>query len=1350
MSGAELRKLLTGALNPKLSWKINPSLTEVMAMLENKRVLPEKWPEVMILLGSKQARKALHDKLIALKPFPTQHVVDILKDRRLAVRLGALEMLEELTGKTFGFDPWLDEAATEKNRKALAKWQAYAKSVGKDVKSLYSALTKEQLAAYIQDLVRDDRERSARAMRMLENGGQNTAKALAEFLKEHPGLPPGARKRLKEVQYSLFLPPVAGIEPAVLAHRLVFGTLDIRLKSIASLQSIGKKAIPVLKEFLEDPNPIVRETTADALVGAGGRQIVPLLAKHLSREKDTEVVYTILRGLGNTRSKRGLKLLISYLTHANEDLVIVALNSVARLKSKTASKEIGKCLADPRWRVRVAALDAVTKLKLKTLHREVTKMLDDKDDFVLRKAVKTLSSLAERKAAGKLAKLFLREDALKGPVVVAFDKMKLPLPKSFAPALEGKGSEVLLAVIQALEDCRKPELGLVSKFLTHHDLDVACAATRLIGRKGMDNPKYQKQISKILRSGKRQTVLAALESIKLEAKQIKAHQMLFQYTRPPTKVSPGKSSAGAESPAKDKVTSEDVLAAFMAATEKESPAAAEGRSKPKGRRGDALLALVRDIEGRLTRGGDAELEFAAALLLTRIGSAQALPFLQKDLSTRTVSQREAIAASLIKNSRKESLGVLKRLLRDPSKSVRTAAAQACLKVPGTARFVDPVFQELLREKTRLKPFEVHGYWLSRLIGKSAGRRIVRKWLRRILSKSEDPVLQNFALIVLEKCWKTRDKKIIKKFLQSKDPWQRRAAFHTLGKGSPAAFKKLLGRICQDPSEYVREVVPNIYVRGSSRWVHYLDKTHFDRDYSWGSSYGESRRLAPEVDKALVQLTRDASPKVRIEAFFCLLSNHRSVDLAQFLKTVETFPDQEGIIERVASYLSSNYRQLGQNFQVLIPYLERSRQSEDTLHLILKHFAVDPEAKPDTRAFVTRSEKAAEIPATFLKAAKETKASTGTKPLKLVYFTSHRCADCARAEKLFPRLREYFPKLEIETHNIREMAAMRLNELLCERFSVPEHLRLVTPAAFSGGGYLARNDLTFASLGKLLAKSAAIPLKEWYVIDKKELNRAGEAIAERCLALGAWSLAFAGLANGLNPCAVAAVILLLVYLQIARRQFRETAQVALSFIAGVFLAYLLLCLGGMQLVLQIQVLRYAGVLLTWIAGVLTLAIMGFSIRGGVQCLQGRGQHATLPLPPALEGRIEERGRGHTGGWPARHGVRHWHFLLAAFLIGVVSSVLALACTGQLHAPGMFFMLKAGKNTISALWHLAIYSLAFVAPPLLIFGLAYGRLKSHTFARFGQKHPALVKFLTAAVFLFLILLLLFGAKLAILLR
>jgi cytochrome c biogenesis protein CcdA len=150
------------------------------------------------------------------------------------------------------------------------------------------------------------------------------------------------------------------------------------------------------------------------------------------------------------------------------------------------------------------------------------------------------------------------------------------------------------------------------------------------------------------------------------------------------------------------------------------------------------------------------------------------------------------------------------------------------------------------------------------------------------------------------------------------------------------------------------------------------------------------------------------------------------------------------------------------------------------------------------------------------------------------------------------------------------------------------------------------------------------------------------------------------------------------------------------------------------------------------GILALVAAWLSLRDALRARAGRMDEMTLQLPGLLKDRI----RG-----VIRSGARARNFVIAAFLSGLVISLLELACTGQVYAPIIY---QIQKGRLDAVLWLVIYNLAFITPLIVIFLLAYGGLRSETLIAFQKKHTFAVKLGLAMLFLFLALFILFGAR------
>ncbi|MEZ5303192.1 MAG: HEAT repeat domain-containing protein [Verrucomicrobiales bacterium] len=1050
LGAADLRRILSGALNAEFLRQADAAHAEAVDQLDANEVPAERWPELLTAFSDKAKRADLHPRILKLEPFPAAEFVDLLGNAKLAVRLGALDILEELAGGSFGFDPWLapDDGG---NAGALAAWKDWLSGGGGEQaeKRRFAALSEDSLAGFIRDLISEDRERAARALRMLEQGGGAALEGLGKFLGDNPEIGADAARRIREAQYTLTIPAAAGGAPSALARRLVYGNLDTRLSALEELGKGGKHAVPILRDFLADPESMVREAAVDALAATGDLRVVSLIDEQIKTEPDTNVIHAALRGLGGIRSKRGLALLAEFTTSESEDLAVAALEGIERLRTTQASEAVIKALDDPRWRVRAAALETVGKVELGDAAEKVRKLLGDEDSFVRYSALQAIVEMGDKGAAAELTKLYESAPDLRGPILEAIGRLSLPLPAAIKSALASESNpDTLIAAVGELPGTGADGIRLTAEFLQHENLDVACAAGRSLASQSLKHPEARGALVAALEGGNEKMANAILENISIG---YDLRQMLRKLIRPvafsldpaaPTEstaldplynafldAAQGSAPGGeGESPDPAAVTSADVFESFLGVAQPGESEPAPGE-KPES---SSLPGFIAALEAFLAPDAAQHLRYRAALLLAAAGNGSAAEFLSADLDQRTVEQRAEIADSLDGLPSEKILPLLRILLQDPAESVRKNAAYACMAhAESSPAFADAAFEELVRLDSNLQPTELYNYRISSALNSRNGRRTFARWAKELVGRHSAESLQVMGLILLEQTWAKGDAELVKPFLTAESPWLRRAAFYAFGKNDEAAFREHIPALTADTSEHVRAVLAGIYGGDNSDWTHYFSRDSLASNQS--SSYSSRRRRLPEeAEKALADLAaNDPSPKVRVESAFTLIANSREIDLRQFVTTINALPDRKAIADRVADFLSENFRSLGTGFRVLLPVLDASSGRIGNLDEIYAHFGLDSSDEDGEIVYVSREEESAPVPASFLAPlAGDAVAAAAAGAIKLLYFYSPGCAECARVDDYLDQLRSAFPRLEVERHNIRDPDAMRVNEALC--------------------------------------------------------------------------------------------------------------------------------------------------------------------------------------------------------------------------------------------------------------------------------------------------------------------------------
>jgi cytochrome c biogenesis protein CcdA len=1308
------------------------------------------WPHLLENLGSKEHQAAVRELVFSLEPFPAAQLVARLTHEKLAVRLGALELLEDAAGETFGFDPWLDEPAGGANAAALERWNQWAATGAASASASAPSLTEETFRGLAIEIMSGQRERAERAMARLEAFGLHAIARIELFLEQQPALEPGPRAALKAAAYRLALLPVMPRRAVALSRDLALGAPDAQSFALAELGKGGPAVLPIIADFIDSRDALLRETAIDAAGEAAGKHAAPLVLERIRAEKVESVLHPMLRLLGkHSKDDASIDAVARFLDHSSENVVITAIEALAGMIGDNHSALIAPKLSDARWRVRAAAVETAGEARLSSLSAKVIALLDDPDEYVRATAVAALSRLDATEHRALMLAKFLERDELKPAILGVFLNTQAPPPDSVWSGLEKAQPQIILQCLDLLadrNDYRGKRVPYAARFAKHPDPDVSAAALRILAGRG----RHTALLLEALRSEDTTRQNAVLDALRLPQEFL-------------GKPADGASTATTESTGNSALDRLYRLAAKIP----RAPRIFAGEDSEAYIPGEhAEPAVLREALERFFRGGSPRQRFQAALVLTSQGDASAARHLLATLATTSSLDRRMIATTLGTFGKRDQFGfdstpatagpqwpnadigeLATRLLRDDADDVREQAIDAWVE-HGDASRLGTLLDELSRPGSKLKPDDLYNYYLDSMVQRPGAADAIRTWAKAILDDPSraDP-LKVFAIVLIARSGQL-DAIPLAPHTESRSHWIRRAAWKALGLEHATGH---LDRILNDESAMVRAVLPQLAAPQDGAWLHWFDDTsstashdnsgvsfYFDTGDSsgFGSKKKPAAETAPAIIAALEKLSRDPSDVVRFEALYALLRLGKPGDPATFVALFASQPHLDSLRYRIKQTLEKDYMKLPRGYRVLVPLA--SEIEEKQLPAILRHFAITEE-RPFT-SFSAMAESIATDPPTSTggpppqpePAPPQPPEPARAEPFRVIYFEKPGCRDCRRVEDMLARQREAFPQMTLLKHSIEDSDAVLLNEALSARFNLPERHRLVTPAVFTQAGPLVHDDITFGRLADLMRSAAALePDPAWDQIAQPERAAAESTVTQRYAALSLGVVAAAGLLDGINPCAFATIIFLLSYLQVARRTPREMLAVGGAFISAVFLSYFVVGLGLAHVLAKVSALRVAGAVLNYTLAAFALLVAVLSFRDATLAARGQLGAMTLQLPGALKDQI----RG-----VIRTGTRSSRFVLAAFGAGVVISLLELACTGQVYLPTILYMLRSGQG--SAFGHLVLYNLAFITPLIIIFGLAWTGLRSDALIRFQKERTALVKTLTGLLFLGLTAFLLFG--------
>ncbi|MDA3850106.1 MAG: DUF1573 domain-containing protein [Spirochaetaceae bacterium] len=226
--------------------------------------------------------------------------------------------------------------------------------------------------------------------------------------------------------------------------------------------------------------------------------------------------------------------------------------------------------------------------------------------------------------------------------------------------------------------------------------------------------------------------------------------------------------------------------------------------------------------------------------------------------------------------------------------------------------------------------------------------------------------------------------------------------------------------------------------------------------------------------------------------------------------------------------------------------------------------------------------------------------------------------------------------------------------------------------------------------------------------------------------------FAGLLDGVNPCAFTTIIFLISALTVFGRRRREILLIGLAFTLAVFVSYYAVGLGLFSALRLFSGFTIVSQIISWLllGGLVVLAL--FSFRDGWLCYKGRAKEMTLQLPEIIKKRMKTSIKDYA---------RSSALVGGALLLGVTVSLFELACTGQVYLPILAWMAQQNEQPMAWAW-LLLYNLGFILPLAGVFWAAWTGIKSQRIIELYQRRMAPVKVALGFFFLGMALLLLLG--------
>jgi len=215
----------------------------------------------------------------------------------------------------------------------------------------------------------------------------------------------------------------------------------------------------------------------------------------------------------------------------------------------------------------------------------------------------------------------------------------------------------------------------------------------------------------------------------------------------------------------------------------------------------------------------------------------------------------------------------------------------------------------------------------------------------------------------------------------------------------------------------------------------------------------------------------------------------------------------------------------------------------------------------------------------------------------------------------------------------------------------------------------------------------------------------------------------GLADGINPCAIATMIFLISFMATQKRTRKQILVIGMTYTATVFVSYLAMGLGLKGVVEQIKGRYILYMIIRWGAFLAAVTVAFLSFKDAFVYKKTRkSENISLQLPKAVKLRIHKVISGNLSGTSLAIGS-----ITTGFLVTILEAI----CTGQMYVPYIVAMTQRESLRLKGFLFLILYNFLFVLPLLIVMVLAYFGLKWNDLSKKTQKNMVLLKIILGLV-------------------
>lgn len=353
-------------------------------------------------------------------------------------------------------------------------------------------------------------------------------------------------------------------------------------------------------------------------------------------------------------------------------------------------------------------------------------------------------------------------------------------------------------------------------------------------------------------------------------------------------------------------------------------------------------------------------------------------------------------------------------------------------------------------------------------------------------------------------------------------------------------------------------------------------------------------------------------------------------------------------------------------------------------------------------------------------------ATNAEKLTLHFFGESTCGQCfqLKSEILYPLLEKHRDSLDIVFHNTDDSTGLKEFYAMNKAYNVEDDRpqELFFPDTLLKG---------FEEIDRSAKK-----LIEHYLGDRNlweskntdsstltELPSYKDVLEKESADFSFWLITAAGLADGVNPCAIATMIFLVSFLATQKRKKQEIFIIGQSYITAVFVTYLLMGISAFEALTSLKEYHLISSIIRWATVALATYVAYFSFYDAYTYNKtGKNKDIKLQLPKSVKMKIHKVISGN---------LSKGSLITGAIVTGFLVTLLEAVCTGQMYLPIIQGMTESEGTRLRGWLWLIYYNVLFVLPLQIVMIAAYKGTTWEKLAKKTQKNMVALKFLLGVV-------------------